>query len=42
MLYKENVLVGDEGQPLITDFALAKACRVDLPAYKFLISLFEA
>ena len=41
MLYKENILIGDEGQPLITDFALAKACRFD-PAYKFLISLFEA
>ena len=34
MLYKENVLVGDQNQPLITDFALAKACRVDLPAHK--------
>ncbi len=28
--YKENVLIGDEGQPLITDFALAKVCTVNL------------
>ena len=27
--YKENVLIGDEGQPLITDFALAKVCTVN-------------
>lgn len=30
MLYQVNVLIGEEGQPLITDFALAKACYVDL------------
>ncbi len=42
MLYKDNILIGDEGQPLITDFALAKACRIGLPTYKLLISLFEA
>ncbi len=28
--YQENVLIGDEGQPLITDFALAKVCTVNL------------
>ncbi len=29
-LYKENVLIGDKGQPLISDFALAKVHNIDL------------
>ena len=28
-IYKENVLIGDEGRPLITDFALAKVRYVN-------------
>jgi serine/threonine protein kinase len=34
---KEKVLIGDECQPLITDFALAKACCHDLPLYYVLL-----
>lgn len=29
MPYQEKVLIGEEGQPLITDFALAKARYVN-------------
>ncbi|KAF8331192.1 kinase-like domain-containing protein, partial [Amanita rubescens] len=40
-LRAEKVLISDQGQPLITDFALAKACFRDLFSYVLLILLLK-